>query len=105
MKSVLIDERMHCSAAYIKAQCDYANSIYFTCERDTIFKCYSDDKIAEIDASDVAAMAQREALLGTQLQEFSFEVCPWYKSNNSDGGFGDVEFVDRSQKFRSANRN
>ena len=49
-------------------------------------------------------MAQREALLRTQLQDFSFETCPWYKGRNSDGGFGDVEFVDRSQKFRSANR-
>ena len=92
------------SAAYIKAQCDYANSIYFTCERDTVFQCYGEDKIAEIDTSDAAAMAQREALLRTQLQDFSFETCPWYKGRNSDGGFGDVEFVDRSQKFRSANR-
>lgn len=99
------NETVHCSAAYIKAQCDYANSLYFTCEKDTIFKCYSDDKISEVDTNDVASMAQREALLRTQLEDFSYDICPWYKSNNSNGGFGDVEFVERSQKFRSANRN
>lgn len=93
------------AAAYIKAQCDYANSLYFTCEKDTIFKCYSDDKISEVNTNDVASMAQREALLRTQLEDFSYDICPWYKSNNSNGGFGDVEFVERSQKFRSANRN
>ena len=99
-----INERVNCSAAYTKAQCDYANSIYNTCETDTVFKCYGDDKIAEIDTKDVASLARREALLRTQLEDFSFEVCPWYKSSNSNGDFGDVEFVDRSQKFSSANR-
>ena len=55
------------------------------------------------DESDTSK--QSEALLRTQLEDFSYDICPWYKSNNSNGGFGDVEFVERSQKFRSANRN
>ena len=44
-------------------------------------------------------MAQREALIRNQLEDFSYEVCPWYKNRNGNGGS-----VDRSQKFRSANR-
>jgi len=81
-------------AAYTKAQCDFADSLYNTCEEDTIFQCYSDNKINEINENDVTSMARRQELIRRGLEDFSYETCPWYK--NSGGNSNSGGEIDRS---------
>ena len=47
------------SAAYKKAQCDYAESLFFTCRKDTVDRCYSDAKIDESAAKTKGALQER----------------------------------------------
>ena len=90
-----------CSAAYRKAQCDYAESLFFTCRKNTVDRCYSDAKIGETAAKTKGALQERcvaaqvidllqefstsallfrESLLREQLPDFSYDLCDFARS-------------------------